>query len=34
VGDQSRYSTETQAREGHAATVAIMRQAFLPAVVR
>jgi hypothetical protein len=29
-----RYSTETQAREGHAATVAIMRQAFLPAVVR
>jgi hypothetical protein len=31
VGDQSRYSTETQAREGHATTVAIMRQAFLPA---
>lgn len=30
VGEQSRYSTETQAREGHAATVRIMRQAFLP----
>ena len=30
VGEQWRYSTETQAREGHAVMVALCRDRFLP----
>jgi hypothetical protein len=33
VGEQWRYSTERQAREGHEVMVGLVRQRFLPAVV-